>query len=393
LKSVPLHEVVEINPRGPSGQISPPDVVDFVPMADVKEDGTMYVSSQRDYSDVSKGYTAFKNGDVLLAKITPCYENNKIAVANVTTEWAYGSTEFHVLRVDERNLFAPYLAYFLRQDAVRNEGEKRMTGSGGQRRVPKAFLETLEIPLPLLEEQKRIAAILDQADALRRLRARALDRLNGLRQAIFHELFSGLDERSPLVTLGSVSRKITDGTHQSPEWAETGVPFIFVSNVRNQTVSLETKKFVTQGEFQSLLKRTDLAVGDVLYTTVGSYGNAGVVRDKAPFVFQRHIAHIKPDPEKIDPIYLSHALEASELRRQADQAATGVAQKTVSLSSIKKFTFRLPSLEAQKSLRAAVEALESQMEQAHRSQYQIDALFAALQLRAFRGELSSGNRS
>lgn len=181
MKFVALGKIAEINPRGPKpGEIAPDEVCDFVPMADVKEDGTMSVSNRRPYSEVAKGYTAFLRGDVLLAKITPCFENNKIAIARVKSGYAFGSTEFHVIRADRDRLFAPYLTYLLRQDDVRDVGEKRMTGSAGQRRVPKAFLEDLEIPLPPLEEQKRIAAILDQADALRRLRARAMDRLNVL---------------------------------------------------------------------------------------------------------------------------------------------------------------------------------------------------------------------
>jgi type I restriction enzyme S subunit len=89
-----------------------------------------------------------------------------------------------------RRLDPKYLTHFLRQDRIRASGEKRMTGSAGQRRVPKMFLEELEIPLPPLDEQKRIAAILDQADELRRLRQRGIDRLNELGQAIFSETFA-----------------------------------------------------------------------------------------------------------------------------------------------------------------------------------------------------------
>ena len=185
-----LSDIAEINPRGPRiGEISGDEMVDFVPMAAVQEDGRMTVAQQRPYAEVAKGFTAFCKEDILLAKITPCYENKKITLAEIKTDFAFGSTEFHVIRCDRDALDSRYLFYFLRQDSVSRVGEKRMTGSAGQRRVPKKFLEELEVPLPSLDEQRRIAAILDQADALRRAHRRALDRLNDLAQSIFYEMF------------------------------------------------------------------------------------------------------------------------------------------------------------------------------------------------------------
>ena len=149
MRSVCLAEVAEINPRGPTAaELSPDYICDFVPMAAVSEAGQVLVGERRSYSDVSKGFTAFQNDDVLVAKITPCYENNKIALAKVQSRYAFGSTEFHVIRCSSTRLDPKYLTHFLRQDRVRASGERRMTGSAGQRRVPKMFLEELEIPLP-----------------------------------------------------------------------------------------------------------------------------------------------------------------------------------------------------------------------------------------------------
>ena len=188
--NVPLAEIAEINPRGPSaGLLQSDELVDFVPMEAVTEDGRMAPKGQRPFREVAKGYTAFQNNDVLVAKITPCFENNKITRANIRTLFAFGSTEFYVIRGHDEQLDTKYLTFFLRQDRIRHAGERRMTGSAGQRRVPKSFLQELKIPLPPLEEQKRIAAILDKADRLRRLRQCAIDKLNTLGQAIFQEMF------------------------------------------------------------------------------------------------------------------------------------------------------------------------------------------------------------
>src|SRR5205823_5142697 len=102
---------------------------------------------------VRSGYTAFRDGDVIMAKITPCMENGKAAIVrNTTNSLGFGSTEFHVLRPNGVAL-AEYLFYFIRQESFRAAAEAEMTGSVGQRRVPAAFLQAAELPLPPLAEQ------------------------------------------------------------------------------------------------------------------------------------------------------------------------------------------------------------------------------------------------
>ena len=142
------------NPRNNSGSTGK---VSFVPMSSVSEiTGTVVAEEERDTTDILKGYTPFQQGDILLAKITPCFENGKIALATIKNQFGYGSTEFYVIRPSE-NLDTHYAFHFLRRPMVRIEGERRMTGSAGQRRVPRHFIETLTFPLPPISEQKRFA--------------------------------------------------------------------------------------------------------------------------------------------------------------------------------------------------------------------------------------------
>ncbi len=185
---VPLSKVARINPTAPKGGGGHNEFA-FLPMAAVHSDLLEATPDEvLSAQDVKAGLTYFEDGDILVAKITPCFENGKTALVCSGGLAGFGSTEFHVVRPD-KDLDRRYLAHFLRQPAIRFAGEKRMTGSAGQKRVPRKFLEELEIPLPSLDEQKRIAAILDQADGLRHKRQRALDRLNRLGRAIFHEMF------------------------------------------------------------------------------------------------------------------------------------------------------------------------------------------------------------
>ena len=241
---VPLSQVAEINPKADlPAHLAQDAMLDFLPMADVSEAGVVSVTAQRPLSEVQKGFTAFRKGDILIAKITPCFENNKIAVADIATEFGFGSTEFHVVRCQQSRLDSRYVLHLLRSNDVRAEGKKRMTGSAGQQRVPKKFIEDLQIPLPPLEEQKRIAAILDQADELRRKRQRALDRLNQLGQAIFIEMFgdlgaSGID----VEPLGALTSKIGSGA-TSPRLSNCVIWFAEVRPALRATLGFLADRF------------------------------------------------------------------------------------------------------------------------------------------------------
>ncbi len=120
--------------------------------------GRIELSQVRLYGEVSKGYTRFSDGDVLFAKITPCMENGKIAIAKgLTNGHGCGSTEFHVLRPRE-GLSREFLNYFLLQDGFRKDAQRNMAGTAGQLRVPAAWLSEAPLPLPPLAEQHRIVA-------------------------------------------------------------------------------------------------------------------------------------------------------------------------------------------------------------------------------------------
>lgn len=180
-----LNEVCEINPRRPAIARAAAAPTAFVPMPAVAEAGAGITRPQlRPYFEIRKGYTYFGEGDVLFAKITPCMQNGKHAVArNLTEGVGFGSTEFHVLRPGPR-VTAEWLHYFLLQPHVLTEAAEHFAGSVGQQRVPEGYLATLELPVPPMQEQIRIAARLHeqrtQIDNVRlalQARSEALDRL------------------------------------------------------------------------------------------------------------------------------------------------------------------------------------------------------------------------
>ena len=160
-KLKPLRLVAEINPPL-SKRLKDDDDVSFIPMECVSDlDGN--IKEQRVCKANKKGFTKFENGDVIWAKITPCMQNGKSAVVyDLKNGVGYGSTEFYVIRTNKRVLMPEYLHYLLRMYRVREEAVNYFSGSAGQQRVRKSFLEQLNIPLPSLEEQNCIVKQLDE---------------------------------------------------------------------------------------------------------------------------------------------------------------------------------------------------------------------------------------
>ena len=254
--------------------------------------------------------------------------------------------------------------------------------------ITREAIETLKIPLPSLKEQRRIAAILDKADALRQKRRISIKLASELVRSTFHQRFEieNSDEKH-FLPLDEICEKITDGTHQAPNWSPSGIPFLFVSNIRNQKISFDTTNYISSEEYSRLTKNTPIETGDVLYTAVGSYGHAAVVPSNRTFAFQRHIAHLKPKLSIVNPYFLSLALEAPGAKRQADREARGVAQKTVTLASLKKLKIPLPPIRDQENFANFHSKVLRHSLHEEASLNSLDAIFTSLQHLAFSGKL------
>jgi len=167
----------------------------FVPMDAVGEYGGLDLTRTTPLANVGLGYTCFGEGDVIVAKITPCFENGKGALAvGLVNGVAFGTTELHVLRA-RVGLERTYLFYMTLSDAFRRLGEAEMYGAGGQKRVPKAFVENLKHAMPSRSEQRAIAAFLDREtaklDALVTKVREAIERLQELRTALIAAAVTG----------------------------------------------------------------------------------------------------------------------------------------------------------------------------------------------------------
>jgi type I restriction enzyme S subunit len=399
VKTVPLFQVSKINPRFiNSGKVSNDSKASFVPMAFVSEKTKSIVNEEeRSLGEVIKGFTYFENDDVLLAKITPCFENGKIALAKINNKIGFGSTEFHVVRADKDKLDSKYLFHFLRRNNILFEGEKRMTGSAGQKRVPKAFLENLEIPLPPLPEQKRIAEVLDKADALREKRRLALQKLDTLLQSIFLEMF-GDPVKNPKgwerKEIGKLNLFIADGNYSSKypkasEFVSSGVPFIRANNLRDGTVIGTDLRFISETKHKEL-KKGHLKEKDLLITTRGEIGTVALV----PANFEdaninAQIVLFRCLDEQVNPAYLLCAFQNKKTKKMLEGYQTGTALKQLPVGRLEKFPILVPQSDLQKKFASIFFALQKQKKSLRNSEILFENLFQSLQQRAFKGELFS----
>ena len=246
-RTVQLGEVCEINPAT-DFDFAPGDACSFVPMEAVDDvDARIERPKTRPFREVAKCYTPFAENDVIVAKITPCMENGKCAVArNLRKGVGFGSTEFHVLRAT-RHVIPEWLFYFWRFPVTRKLASVNMTGSAGQKRVPASFLETVQIPLPPLSDQQRIAGQLEQADRLRRTRRYALELSDTFLPAAFLQLFGDPVRYtkgwpvSELEELARVERgKFTPRPRNDPSYYGGRFPFIQTGDITNSAGRLRS---------------------------------------------------------------------------------------------------------------------------------------------------------
>ena len=211
----------------------------------------------------------------------------------------------YVIQANE-NLNGKFLYYFL--DSYVEKLREQSIG-GVIKYIKLGNLTDAEIPLPPLATQQRIATILDQANAIIQNNRAIVQKYDALTQSLFLEMFGDPVKNEKgweIRKMEEISLKITDGTHQSPNFLKEGIPFLLVSNIVNNKINYKTNKFISEEDFETLNKRTPIEIGNILLTSVGSYGNPAIIESEMKFAFQRHIAFIKPNHSKINYHFLFH---------------------------------------------------------------------------------------
>ena len=342
-------------------------------------------------ASVVGSYTYFADGDVLLAKITPCFENGKLGIASgLKNGIGFGSSEFMVFRPCA-SLEKEYLYYYLSRADFRSEGAARMGGAVGQQRVTKEFIEGYPIPVPPLPEQSRIVGIIDKAfEGIAIAKANAEKNLANARalfeshlQSVFTRRGEGWVEK-PLGEIAEVQSGGTPSISKKEYWGG-GIPW-YSSGELNETLTKNPERKITEAG----LNKSNAKLFPKGSLLVGMYDTAALKmsildRDGA---FNQAIAGVKPN-NKIEVEFILHAINANKPRLLLERR--GVRQKNLSLGKIKEIMIPMPELSKQRdtvlrirNVMAETQRLESIYQQKLDA---LEALKKSLLHQAFTGAL------
>ncbi|MGA8148688.1 MAG: restriction endonuclease subunit S [Gallionellaceae bacterium] len=280
-----------------------------------------------------------------------------------------------------------YLKHYVNSPFYQGKILNTMAGAA-QPNISSKQLENIEIPLPPLPDQIRIATILDQADALRVKRREALAQLDSLTQSIFIEMFGDLSNnpmKFPVHSLGSIC-DVRDGTHDSPKFVESGFPLITTKNLRDGTVDFSDASFISAADYDAINKRSKVDMGDILMPMIGTIGNPVLVENEPAFAI-KNVALIKFSSNSPDRRFILRLLKSRYFERLVMSKNKGGTQKFLSLGDIRSLPIPLPPKPLQEKFSRTMKQLKL-VETTHSdSSAELDNLFASLQYRAFRGEL------
>ena len=286
------------------------------------------------------------------------------------------------------NVDSTYLYYCMKKYANRIAA----LGSGATfKEVSKEKVSNFPIPLPPLAEQKRIAAILDKAEAIHSKRSQAIQLADEFLRSVFLDMFGDPvinPNRWETKKLNEICKKITDGTHDTPKRIKSGVPFITGKHIKPFFIDFDSCDFVSKEDHKEIIKRCDPHYGDILYTNIGvNVGTAAFNHWDKEFSM-KNVALLKPNNEQILSRYLEFLLNHHGMKNKIlGGSSVGGAQKFLSLSQINQIKIPLPSISAQKRFEKIVSKTSNCVINQKGAEKLGRDFFISLTQRAFRGEL------
>lgn len=271
------------------------------------------------------------------------------------------------------NLYILYLMRFLRKTLL------QMASGSTFKEVARGVIRNLKIPLPSVQEQRMISDILCIVDDVLFKTDGIITKTELLKRGLMQELLTkGIGQKEfkdteigkipktwHVAKLSEVAIKIKDMDHKMPDKQEQGVPFVsikcmlkypdFAFDIDSNDPDLE---FISKQDYESQIKRFDVEMGDIIYSRFGSIGNAKFVVTDQPFLASYSIVLIKADKTRVDPIYLTCALNSEEVRRQAKVATKGATNRNLHLEDIRNLRLPVPTMEEQERIAEAIVAAD-----------------------------------
>lgn len=301
-----------INPRA-TVELDQQSVVSFLPMEAIGDDGTLNLDGTRRIAEVSSGYTYFENGDVSIAKITPCFENGKGAVMDgLVGGVGYGTTELIVLRPEE-GVSPRFLYYVTQADHFRSPGEAAMLGSGGQKRIPDLFVKDFETAWPESKVQTAIASYLDaetaRIDGLIEEKTALVEKLTELRTSTIYDAVYVESPGWQRSRLKFVVDGIIDTEHKTCPYFDDGKYLVVrTTNIKSGKLTLDGAKFTNEEGYREWTQRAIPAEGDILLTREAPAGEACIVPADVPLCVGQRTVLLQVNREVAHPEFVLWSL-------------------------------------------------------------------------------------
>jgi type I restriction enzyme S subunit len=253
-----------------------------------------------------------------------------------------------------------------------------------------ADIKKIKIPLPPLEDQKRIIKILDKADTLRQKRKQSTGLLDDYLKSVFLEMF-GDPVQNPkgwrIEKLEKITNKVTDGTHKTPQYKTSGVKFISAKNIKEEAITWDDIKYISEEEHREIYKRCNPERNDLLLTKSGSLGMVALVDVDFEFSLFESLALLKINQELADPIFLREYLNLKEIKSFYSQRTKGVGVKHLHLVDIKSLPIILPPKKDQQKFVQKVRSIKALKQKMLAQSKELEMQFQALMQKAFKGAL------
>lgn len=394
-----LSEVFDIKPpkKEAKERLGNDDLVSFAPMKDLgilTKD--LLVTKERKLKEVFGGYTYFADNDVLLAKITPCFENGKLGIAKkLRNGIGFGSSEYIVFR-SKGGVLPDYLFYFLSNDEFRDEGRKRMSGAVGHKRVSKDFIESYLIPYPkALAEQKRIVKKLDEIFGslaeVKKNAERNFANSHKLFESYLQEIFANPRGDWEICELNDYV-KFIDYRGRTPKKTASGLRLITAKNIKMGFLQRNPAEFIDPKDYESWMTRGIPQKGDILFTTEAPMAMVAQLDTDEKVAFAQRTIAFQADPKRINSTFLKYLLMSSPIQKRIIQKGTGATVQGIKASLLKKIEIYFPkSLFEQKAIVKKLDALSTETKKLEATYKQkladLEELRKSVLARAFSGEL------
>lgn len=303
-----------------------------------------------------KGGAKFRNDDTIMARITPCLENGKIAKVSIfdNDEIGFGSTEYIVFRAIDGVSDADFLYYLICSPLVRNPAIKSMVGSSGRQRVQTDVVANLDIELPPIEEQRKIGGLLKTFDDKIKLNNEINNNLLQQLDTLYNE-FSHRKNWSTVI-INDIAEKVAMGPFGSnikvSTFVSEGVPIISGNHLRGYFLEEPSFNYITEGHAQRL-KNSLVYPKDIVFTHAGNIGQVAMIPDDCRYpmyVLSQRQFYLRCDTEKAIPEYVVlffHSKQGQhELLSYANQ--TGVPSIAQPATNLKKIPLKLPPIDEQR---------------------------------------------